>query len=138
MKNPKITFIVNGNTYSLRATDIESIDGIAKLDRLNLVELLEAIRRQAQLSKVVVQAAVDDLTSGHQTTRSIAGQGDEIAVSAGGNTEADRLSTSQVDDLMARLIMEEKQQTKPGLTRSGIYKFVGCLAIVVIIFILAL
>ena len=138
MENPGITFIINGNTYSLRATDLDSIDKIAKVDRQDLVALLEAIKRQEQISKVAVQRTADDLKARTQTASSVSNQGDGISAIAEKNIEVDRLSGSQVDDLMARLIIEEKQQTKPGLTRSGIYKFVGGFAIIVIIFILVL
>jgi hypothetical protein len=138
MENPGITFIINGNTYSLRATDLDSIDKIEKVDRQDIIALLEVIKRQEQISSVAVQRTADDLKARTQTASSVSNQGDGISPIAEKDIEVDRLSGSQVDDLMARLIMEEKKQTKPGLTRSGVYKFVGGSAIIVIIFILVL
>lgn len=136
MENSSITFIINGNTYSVRAADLDAIEKIEKVDRQKLVALLEVIKDQEEVSKLAVQRTADEATT--EADSSVSSEGDGRSIFAEKAIEGDRLSGSEVENLMARLIMEERKKTKPGLTKSGIYKFVAAFAIVVIIFILVL
>jgi len=47
--------------------------------------------------------------------------------------QVERLSSTEADDLMAGLILEEKQQQKPGLTKKSIYKFIAYCSVITIL-----
>ncbi len=138
MENPSITFIINGNTYSLRATDSDAISKINNTDRQHLIGLLGAVERQEQASKQTVQRTADSLKVLTETSSNAIESSTHSRKAVKESVETERLSGPQVDDLMARLVMEEAQHKKPGLTKSGVYKFVGILAIVIIALILIL
>jgi hypothetical protein len=55
MKQPTITFILHGTTYSLCASDTEAIRNISANDRQQLIALLEQIKYQESLSAAAVQ-----------------------------------------------------------------------------------
>lgn len=104
-----ITFIVNGNTYSLCSTDLEKIRNIPANDRAQLITFLEVIKRQDRLQHEAVQHAVTG------------GQSHPVASSP--TPKPERLGSGDVDALMARLVAEEKNDRKPGLTQLSVYKF---------------
>ena len=125
MKSPAITFIVGGKTYNLSAGDSAAIKAISTDDRQQLITLLEAIKHQDTLSKAAVQKAVDYVST------PLHGAGRPIADKA---PKPERLGSGDADALMARLIMEEKRDKKPGLTKEGLYKVLA--GFVVFIFVL--
>ncbi len=127
--NQPITVIINNNTYSLSTSNAEAIRTIPNADRQQLIELLEVVKQQDSAAQSPVRPAATETTStvynagkpiDHQTIR------------------AERLSSGDVDSLMAQLIMEERSQQKPGLTKQTLYKWVGSLAIVIILLVVVL
>jgi hypothetical protein len=119
MQQSPITFIINGKTYRIDSNNSEAIRLIPKADRQQLVMLLEAVKQQDTLSEMAIQ----------QSTA-------KVNVAATQAEKPHRLSNTDADDLMARLIMEEKKQQKPALNTQSIYK--GAAAVIAVIFILVL
>lgn len=135
MEHPTITFIINGNTYSLCAGDIEAIRKISKYDRQQLITLLETVKQQERLAQVAVQHAADKVKISSQTTTKVPEAGNTLAHQA---IKPERLRSGDVDDLMARLIQEEKRNKKPGLTKQSLYKLIGGFSVIVILLVLIL
>jgi hypothetical protein len=135
MEQPKITFIINGKTYSLLADDAKAIRDIPGADRHQLILLLEAIRQQDFLARAAVQNAVDraKIPSELPVNRPASGNAPDHAA-----PKPERLGSGDVDALMERLIMEEKRGKKPGLTAQGLVKWVvvltGAIILLVLIF----
>ncbi len=133
MEQPKITFIMNGETYRLRASDAKSIRDIPGADRQQLIALLEAIKLQDVLSRTAVQNAVDSVKV--STTTPL------IRPENGGAPDhqapkPERLGSGDIDALMARLVIEEKRDAKPGLTTQGLVKWVAGLAVAIFLLVL--
>jgi hypothetical protein len=129
MNQPAITVIINNNTYSLSTNNVEAIRRIPGAERQQLIALLEVVKQQERAAQSSVRQATPETSStvyhagnpiNHQTMR------------------PERLGSGDVDSLMAQLIMEEKSKQKPGLTKQTIYKWVGALAIVIILLVLVL
>lgn len=133
MEQPTITFIINGATYSLSASNAEAIRNIPKTDRQQLMTLLEAVKHQEILSLAAVQKAVDSARLPSRSALKADEAGSPVNYS---NTKPERLGSGDVDALMARLIQEEKRNQKPGLTQWSIYKVVAGLAAVLILIVL--
>ncbi|MFK8050921.1 MAG: hypothetical protein AB8B81_21015 [Halioglobus sp.] len=125
MNSSAITFVINGATYRLGAGDISAIRNIPEADRAELVALLEAVQAQDVASKAAVQAAAARATI--SISSSVGSSGQPLP-------KAERLGSGDVDALMAKLIMEEKRERKPGLTKQGIYKVVGFFVVVILLF----
>lgn len=133
MKNPTITFVINGETYSLCADDTAIIDKISSAERRQLTTLLEAIKRQEEKSQATVQRAAE------RSNAALPGASANIAARQMPEDQAnrpERLGSGDADQLMARLILEEKRNRKPGLTKTSLYKFVGGFAVFVILLVL--
>ena len=120
-----ITFIVNGRTYRLEPGMGDAIRAMPAEDRGQLIRLLEAVRDQERLSRATVDAAAASLLS---------------ATAAGGTAGAapsptpERLGSGDVDALMARLVMEERRNRKPPISRGSLYKWSGiCVGIVLLL-----
>jgi hypothetical protein len=130
MKQPTITFIINGSTYSLCASDPEAIRKIPTVDRQHLITLLEQVKYQKSLSLAAVQQVVDKAKF-----HSLSATGVTDAGSQPGHKDVkpDRLGSGDIDTLMARLVLEEKRSRKPGLTKRGIYKAVSVFAVLVVL-----
>lgn len=129
MNQSAITVIINNNTYSLSTSNVEAIRSIPNADRQQLIALLEVVKQQQSAAQSPIRPATTETTStdynagnpiNHQTMRS------------------ERLGGGDVDSLMAQLIMEEKSKQKPGLTKQTLYKWMGGLAIVIILLVLIL
>tara|TARA_R110002110_G_scaffold415765_3_gene655332 strand:+ start:101179 stop:101565 length:387 start_codon:yes stop_codon:yes gene_type:complete len=122
-----ITFVINGNTYQLRADDPASLGKLAGADRDQLLDVLEAIRQQEQRA----QAAAAQRAATAQT------QGSTVDYAAQHATpKPERVGRGDVDALMARLAMEEKQTRSSGITRQGLYKFVGWTAAIIVLLVM--
>jgi hypothetical protein len=127
MEQPVITFIMNGKTYRVAADRPEAIRHIPKADRDQLVALLEAVKLQDDGSAVpvspvdakAVMTAQPTIPSNNTNTQSV---------------KPERIGKGDVDDLMARLIMEEKMNKKPGISTLTIYKWAA--GIIAVIFLL--
>lgn len=125
MAQAKITFVINNNTYSLSSTDQQAIREMDDKDREDLLDLLGAIKAEevrARQAEARVDAALATVQPGV----------------AAANPSPERLGRGDVDALMARLAMEDRQSRKPGLTREGLLKFMliffGVLIFVVAVF----
>ena len=128
-----ITFIINSNTYRIDPSDLNTIDAMSATDKQQLVELLVAIKRHDEQAKIKTQAL---LKRANQVS---AINQDKPTASVDQTTpRTERLRSGDVDALMARLAMEESNKQKAGLTKSSIYKFVGGLAVVIILLIVIL
>ena len=132
MERPTFTFILNGNTYKLSVDDRESIRKIPSTVRQQLVELLEFVKREEHRTQQAVQKAVDNV----KTSSSIATKINNVENSSvSKQSRPERLGSGDVDALMARLILEEKQNQKPGLTKQTLYKWLAGFVVVVILLI---
>lgn len=128
MNQPAITVIINNNTYSLSTSNVEAIRSIPRTDRQQLIALLEAVKQQEHAASPVRQPRTETTSNrynagtptNHQTMR------------------PEHLSSGDIDSLMTQLIMEEKSKEKPRLTKQTIYKWVGGLAIVLMLLLLVL
>lgn len=130
MESSAITFIMNGKTYRISAADGDAIRQISKQDRTQLIDLLEAVKLQDRLAAAAVQQAA--VKAGVTGT----GSASTNTVPEYQQVKPERLSSGDVDDLMARLIMEEKKNKKPGLTQQTIYKWAA--GIIALVFLLVL
>jgi hypothetical protein len=119
MKQPAVTFVVNNRTYSLSASDTEAMRNIPAADRQQLITLLEAIKVQDSLARAAVQAAAESVIAPSQAAIRAPETGNRTTHQ---DSKPERLGSGDVDALMARLILEEKQNQKPGLTKQGLYK----------------
>ena len=131
MEQSTITLTLNGNTYRLCSRDTEAIGKISKTDREQLIYLLETIKQQDRLLKSIPQTDKQNGLS-EKTPRDL---NLDHGLSHQG-IKTDRLSKGDVDNLMARLIIEEKSDEKPGITKQTIYKAIGFIAAVIILLIL--
>ena len=132
MDQPRITFVINDNTYSLRPTDQQAIAAIPNADRQLLLALLEAVKTHYTLSHVEVQKAAE------HADIFLRNGGEGAAANATHNHPSprpERLGSDDADALMARLVMEEKLNSKPSVTKNTIYKLTGGIAVVIILLI---
>jgi len=130
MEQPRVTFVINGQTFSLRASDSSSIDAIPAPERQQLVELLEAIKQSENRAATMAQQALEKAAA---ATADSAGSARPDYQPA----KPERLGSGDVDALMARLVMEENRNRKPGMTRQDLYKWVlGGAAIVILLVLL--
>jgi hypothetical protein len=135
MKQPIITFIINGTTYSLCASDTEAMRKIPSVDRQHLITLLEQVKSQEKLSAAVVQQAMDKAKFYTRDATSVPDAGvqpDHKAI------KPERLGSGDIDALMARLVLEEKRNRKPALSKSGMYKVMSLFAVVILLLVLIL
>ena len=131
MEQPRITFVINGKTFSLRASDGDGIGAMPAAERQQLIDLLEAVRQQDKRAREVAQRALD---SAALTASGAAGAATPDYRPAGG----ERLGSGDVDALMARLVAEDNRKRKPGPTRQDLYKWVLGIAVVFILLVLIL
>ena len=64
MKQPDITFVINGKAYSLGAGDAEAIGAIPAAERQQLIALLEAVKQQEVLANEIARGALEAGVSG--------------------------------------------------------------------------
>lgn len=127
--NPRvITVIINNNTYSLSTNNVETISSISAADRQQLIALLELVKQQEHAASPVRQARTETTSNRYNASTPTNHQA----------MRPERLSSGDIDSLMAQLIMEEKSKEKPRLTKQTIYKWVGGLAIVLMLLLLVL
>ena len=125
MQTESISFTINGNAYTLKVGDINAAAKIPKADRQELIKLLATVKAceakaqlSAQQSAKVTRPVPHTPITDEQTAR------------------PERLGRGDSDDLMARLILEEQRKQKPALTQKDIYKWVGIIAVAIIVLIL--
>jgi len=135
MDEARITFIIDGNTYSLRSSDTTAIREIPGADRQQLIALLESVKQQEILAQTAVEQAVTRTTHPSHPPSNEQVQSSPLGAPS---IKPDRLGSGDVDAIMARLIMEEENSRKPGLTKKGIYKMFAGFAVIVFLLILIL
>ena len=128
MTSSAITFVINGATYRVSADDSSAIRNIPEADRKELIALLEAVQVQDGVSRAAVQSA-----AARAAASTNSGQSQQTGDPGQQIPKAERLGSGDVDALMAKLIMEEKRDRKPGLTKQGVYKVVGVFAAIVLL-----
>ena len=106
-----ITFVISGRTYRLDPGMGDAIKAMPAEDRGQLLRLLEAVREQERLSRAAVDAAAASVLAGGGTT------------GVGASPKPERLGSGDVDALMARLVMEERRNRKPPISRGSLYKW---------------
>ena len=120
-----IIVIINKKPYTLCASDVEAIRNIPGADRQQLITLLEAVKRVEN----PVQPVTATVNTAPQTTA--------ISTGAGGyQVSPERLRSGDVDAVMAQLIVEENLKQKPVLTKHSIHKWVGVVAVIIILLVL--
>ena len=125
MNPPAITITINGTSYSLSADNPEAIRSMPDADRQQLIALLEVVKQQQQ---PVTPASTEASSTAYNVGSPITPQ----------TKRTERLGSGDVDTLVAQLMAEEKAKSKPGLTQGDIYKWVGGIAIAIILLMLLL
>jgi hypothetical protein len=119
MDQSGITFVVNGNAYSLRAGDTGAAGAIPAADRQQLIALLETVQEAERAANRIAEGS-----------RQVLAGTDPIDM---GQMKPERLGAGDADALMARLVMEESRDKKSIPTRQGLYKWFAICAVVVIL-----
>ena len=120
MSTEKITFIVNGNSYHISASEPETLTTIDPTDRKALITLLEAVKHQQDASEqradqILMQTAVP------------------ISDNPAAAIKPERLGRGDAEAVMARLILEEKAKQKKAPSQRSFYKWIiGFTALVIL------
>ena len=130
MEQARITFVINGKTFSLRASDGDGIGAMPAPERQQLIDLLEAVKQHESRTREVARRALDKaaLSGG-----AAAGTPGDYRPAGG-----ERLGSGDVDALMARLVAEDNRKRNPGPTRQDLYKWVLGIGVVFILLVLIL
>lgn len=102
---------------------------IPDADLQQLIGLLEVVKQQQGVAKSAVTPAT---TVKMSTTYNAGAPINPHAM------RSERLSSGDVDTLVAQLMMEERSKQKPALTQKTIYKWVGGIAVVIILLVLVM
>jgi hypothetical protein len=135
MEQSRITFVINGNTYSLDAGDSAAIRKMSAQDRRELIKLLEAIKQQEGLPPVALPGAQDRAQISPMSSPASRTYTTPITAA---DRSSSRMGSGDIDAMMARLIAEEKRGRKQGLTKAGIYKLMAGLLLVVFLLVIIL
>jgi hypothetical protein len=119
MNESGITFVVNGNAYSLRPNDGAAAGAIPAADRQQLIALLETVKEAERTADRIAESSRQKVAG--------AGPGNMDQI------KPERLGAGDADALMARLVMEENRHKKAIPTRQGFYKWMAVFAFVVIL-----
>lgn len=140
MEKPPITFTINGKTFRVRADALEALRLIPAAERQQLIELLEAIRRQepepgaavarpvagaapaAASAPVAVAAALPAAVMKNTAPAPATGV---VLPAATASPPVEKPGKGDVDDLMKRLIMEERSKQKPLPQAKTVYLWMG-------------
>tara|TARA_B100000809_G_scaffold206042_1_gene207995 strand:- start:923 stop:1300 length:378 start_codon:yes stop_codon:yes gene_type:complete len=123
MSSDKITFVVNGHSYAISASEPETLTAIAATDRKALITVLEAVKQQQKAS----EQRADQILM--QTAVPIS---DNLATAI----KPERLGRGDAEAVMARLILEEKAKQKNPPSERIFYKWIIGFAALVIMAIL--
>lgn len=121
MNQSKITFIVNGNTHCLDAGDTQALRKIPSADRQQLMVLLNAVKTAGAIPQSTtqnLQTAARPNMAKHASAKSF---------------QSSHKVTPSADELMARLIVEDRSARGEGLTKKGVYIFIGVFTTAVIL-----
>lgn len=137
MNADKITFVINGNTYSISANDPKAIASIKAPDKKALLTLLESLKQQQaaieqRANQQLAQAAMASYSADNSTIKPNA------TALSNKPQKAERLGRGDADALMAKLIMEERAKQKNTPNQSSFYKWIFGIsaAIIILIFVL--
>ncbi|MGI1679448.1 MAG: hypothetical protein K6L75_11985 [Cellvibrionaceae bacterium] len=133
MEKTAITFIVNGNTYSLRVSDTEAIQKMQPLDRQELIALLNVVKHQDALALAAVEQRINKARASQQSTVQTPASAKTASKGQMLGEEARRLGGGDVDNIMAKLILEEKRGQKPLPTKNTLYKWIGISLVVIVL-----
>ncbi|MGH1472034.1 MAG: hypothetical protein ACRBCS_12620 [Cellvibrionaceae bacterium] len=145
MEKSAITFIINGNTYNLRVSDTEAIRKMQPLDRQELIKLLNAVKHEDELALAAVEQRINKARASQQSATSIPTSAKTRHASttpastktvSSGQTLGEktrRLGEGDVDNIMAKLMLEEKRAQKPIPTKNTLYKWIGISIIVIVL-----
>lgn len=119
MKQPSITVVIQASTYTLRSDDPAGMRDMPSEHREHLIRLLDVLRVQHEASRRRVQAAMTGA----------------VSPAARSDSGADRepLGKGDVDELMARLVLEERSRKKPGIKPATIYKFAAVIIAIIVL-----
>ncbi len=129
MKSVKIALKINGTVYRVCATDSASLKSIPDLERQQLIELLEAIQREDRLMRVVVQPRLGRV----EVVPSVDVNSSNFDYST---VNPERVGSGDVDDLVNRLIMEERSQQGSPVGKKAVWWLIGIIGIILGIIIL--
>lgn len=129
MKKSPIIIIINKKPYTLYLDDEKSIRSLPKIDRQQLITLLEAVKR--------LEEPVQSVREPIATKVNVSTQADNIASVPGNlNVKSAGMGSGDADALMAQLIIQEELNKKPEITKQTIHKWVAGSAIAIILLIL--
>lgn len=127
MSKSSITVVIAEKTYVLQPSAPQAMREIPKQHREQLIGLLEVLKSQHEAS----QRAVDSALAAATLPGQVPGQ-----APAGDSPQRDKMGEGDIDDLMARLILEEKRSRKAGLKPATIYKFTAVIVLVILVLML--
>ena len=127
MEPSTVTIILQGKTYSLKLSDPESIRKIPGAERRQLISVLKEIEIQDKLAENAIRAATEK-TSAPTHAKDVASN----VIADRQEARPERLGAGDVDELMARLIMEERKNQKPPLTPKTFYKWMVIILLVIV------
>lgn len=133
----KITFVINGNTYSISPDDPNALTSIASSDQAALLTLFESLKQQrASLELRANQRLAQSSTSSSAIAAASNNSSDNKSLAQ--STKRERLGRGDAEALMAKLIMEEKAKQKQQPSPSSFYKWIlgiaGLIIICIILF----
>lgn len=123
MAQPVITFIVNKKPYRLCSSNVDAIRDMPSEDRQQLIALLDAVKRE--------EAAAQQVAAKIEEPAAVTSAVGTNAVSAHQDVQSERSGSTNVDALMAQLIMEDKVSHKSGLTKQAVYKWVVIVTVLI-------
>ena len=127
MNQPIITFIINKKPYRLCVSNVEAIRDMPGEDRQPLIALLEAIKREETAAQQVSAKVSGSAVATSVNIDNAPGQQD---------IKSERMKSGNVDALMAQLIMEDRTNRNPGLTKQMVQKW--AVVFIVVVFVLML
>lgn len=133
MNNAKITFVINGNTYSISSTDKEAINSIPASDKQALIALLESVKQQDQIAFENMQQRINKAKQAQQKTIQQSNQQPTQPNSTGQVLGEKPMGAGDVDNVMARLMLEEKRNQKQLPTKNTMYKWMAIVIVVLVL-----
>ncbi len=141
-----ITITIAGKTHHFSQGDFEWFKSLPWSERKQLIELLENIKQAEYVKKptesddAVIKHQPDSKTinseaGNHVSSRMPMGKHSSKVHDEAGFDSTVKKSDQDVDDLMQRLIIQEKQHHKPIPDKSAVMKLI--LGVFVVVFILA-
>ena len=140
-----ITIVISGKVYKIEADKPQTLQNIPASHRMQLIGLLETLKSQenrmqqikgnsatahpptfnaTSAATAIKQTRADQPLNHTATANNLATQ----------STPAnERLGKGDVDQLMARLILEEKRHAKPGITKATVYKAMGIILLIIVV-----